>query len=118
IDALLAMGVKVQAYDPVAGENAARIWQGKSHFQLASTALEACEGADALVVVTEWREFRSPVFEDLAKRLAQRVIIDGRNLYRSDELAEAGLRHWSIGRPAVSSALAKTGSAMPWPVAA
>ena len=118
IDALLAMGVKVQAYDPVAGENAARIWQGQSHFQLASTALKACEGADALVVVTEWREFRSPVFEDLAKLLAQRVIIDGRNLYRSDELAEAGLRHWSIGRPAVSSALAKAGSAMPWPVAA
>jgi UDPglucose 6-dehydrogenase len=118
IDALLAMGVKVQAYDPVAGENAALIWQGQSHFHLASTALKACEGADALVVVTEWREFRSPVFEDLAKLLAQRVIIDGRNLYRSDELAEAGLRHWSIGRPAVSSALAKAGSAMPWPVAA
>lgn len=85
---------------------------------MASTALKACEGADALVVVTEWREFRSPVFADLAKLLAQRVIVDGRNLYRSEELAEAGLRHWSIGRPAVAGAVARTDSVMQWPVAA
>jgi UDPglucose 6-dehydrogenase len=51
-------------------------------------------------VVTEWREFRSPVFEDLARMLRRKLVVDGRNLYRGEELSAAGLQHWSIGRPA------------------
>lgn len=98
IDELLAEGATVRAYDPVAMDNAARIWATQDGLQLVGSAIKACEGADALVVVTEWREFRSPVFEDLARCLAQKVVIDGRNLYRSEELASFGLRHWSIGR--------------------
>lgn len=118
IDALLAKGARVQAYDPVAADNAAGIWKGHTELKLSSTAMKACEGAEALVVVTEWREFRSPVFEDLAKALRQRVVIDGRNLYRSEELAAAGLRHWSIGRPTSLATLASDPEAAPWPAAA
>lgn len=98
IDALLAEGVAVRAYDPVAMDNARRIWAEAPGVEFSCSALNACEGADALVVVTEWREFRSPVFEELAQRLSRRVVIDGRNLYRSEELTIAGLQHWSIGR--------------------
>jgi UDPglucose 6-dehydrogenase len=118
IDALVAEGATVQAYDPVAHENAAQIWQGQPLVQLAPSAMQACNGADALVVVTEWREFRSPVFEELAQRLSGRVVIDGRNLYRGEELAAAGLRHWSIGRPAVAAAAPHVPATMNWPVAA
>lgn len=100
IDELLANGATVQAYDPVAMDNAGQIWAGHAGFKLANSAMKACEGADALVVVTEWREFRSPVFEDVAKALRLGVVVDGRNLYRSEELAQSGLRHFSIGRPA------------------
>ena len=118
IDQLLAEGAMVRAYDPVAINNAARIWDGHSGLQLLPTALKACEGADALVVVTEWREFRSPVFEDLAQTLTQRVVIDGRNLYRSEELAAAGLRHWSIGRPASTAGHSAPAAQVQWPAAA
>lgn len=100
IDELLAEGANVQAYDPVAMDNAAQLWKDQPGFKLTGSALKACEGADALVVVTEWREFRSPVFEDLAGLLRRKLVVDGRNLYRSEELAAAGLQHRSIGRPA------------------
>lgn len=121
IDELLLDGVRVQAYDPVAMENASQIWQSwrdAERLVLAPSALKACEGADALVVVTEWREFRSPVFEDVAQLLRQGVIIDGRNLYRSEELAAVGLRHWSIGRPVVNSAQLPHVDDAPWRAAA
>ncbi len=108
IDELLADGAIVQAYDPVAMKNAASIWGHDSRFRLASGALSACQGADALVVVTEWREFRSPIFEDLAHALRRPVVIDGRNLYRSEELERAGLQHWSIGRPPSAGAAEQT----------
>ena len=107
IDELLAEGARVQAYDPVAMDNAAGLWAAQPSFQLMPSAMQACESADALVVVTEWREFRSPVFEDLAALLRHKVVVDGRNLYRSEELAAAGLGHWSIGRPAVTRAVAQ-----------
>jgi UDPglucose 6-dehydrogenase len=118
IDALVAEGATVQAYDPVAHENAARIWQGQPLVQLAPSAMQACDRADAVVVVTEWREFRSPMFEELAQRLSERVVIDGSELYRGKELAAAGLRHWSIGRPAVAAATPRAPATMNWPVAA
>ena len=118
IDELLAEGAMVRAYDPVAMENAARIWSSHSGLHLVGSAMQACTGADALVVVTEWREFRSPVFEDLARALAHRVVIDGRNLYRSEELAAAGLRHWSIGRPSSTVALEPLAAHGAWRAAA
>jgi UDPglucose 6-dehydrogenase len=60
--------------------------------------LAACEGADALVVVTEWKEFRSPDFDGLQRRMKQPLIFDGRNLYEPDVVRAAGFEHVSIGR--------------------
>jgi UDPglucose 6-dehydrogenase len=64
----------------------------------APNPVAACEGADALVVVTEWKEFRSPDFDALRRHLKQPVIFDGRNLYEPDVVREAGFEHLSIGR--------------------
>ena len=64
----------------------------------AANPLAACEGADALVVVTEWKEFRSPDFEVLQRRMKQPLIFDGRNLYEPDVVRAAGFEHVSIGR--------------------
>jgi UDPglucose 6-dehydrogenase len=60
--------------------------------------LAACEGADALIVVTEWKEFRSPDFEALSRRMKQALIFDGRNLYEPDAVRAAGFEHVSVGR--------------------
>ena len=98
VEALLDRGALIRAYDPAAMETARRIWHGNERITYADSALSACEGADLLTVVTEWREFRSPVFEEVATRLNQRIIIDGRNLYAPLELAKMGFAHWSIGR--------------------
>jgi UDPglucose 6-dehydrogenase len=65
---------------------------------IAESASSAVEGANALAVVTEWQEFRSPDFEDLALRLVDRVLFDGRNLYEPEQVANAGLVLHGIGR--------------------
>lgn len=94
-------GVVVQAYDPVAMTEAARLYPEaikKGQLQLAATPLAALEGADALVIVTEWQEFRSPDFEQLKARLREPVIVDGRNLYDPALLRELGFRYFAIGR--------------------
>ncbi|NDY91156.1 UDP-glucose dehydrogenase family protein [Ideonella livida] len=105
---LVRRGARVQAYDPVAAEEAARVLaldlgqhpaQAGIHF--AASAQEALAGADALVIVTEWKEFRTPDFEQLAARLADRRVFDGRNLYEPAMMKSFGLRYESIGRPAV-----------------
>jgi UDPglucose 6-dehydrogenase len=94
-------GVAVQAYDPVAMTEAAKLYPeaiNAGHLQLAATPLAALEGADALVIVTEWQEFRSPDFEHLKARLREPVIVDGRNLYDPALLREMGFRYFAIGR--------------------
>jgi UDPglucose 6-dehydrogenase len=68
------------------------------HLQLAASPLAALESADALVIVTEWQEFRSPDFDQLKARLREPVIVDGRNLYDPALLREAGFRYFAIGR--------------------
>ena len=96
IDRLLTRGASVSAYDPVAGAEAARLY---------SDAIEVCErrddtlpGADGLIIVTEWNEFRSPDFRALREALKEPVIFDGRNLYDPGYLAELGFIYYSIGR--------------------
>ena len=96
IDLLLKAGASVIAYDPVAMKEADRILQGK--ITLAGDQYEACIDADALVVVTEWPEFRMPNFKVLEKLLKQKVIFDGRNIYDMQELSEFGFDYYSIGR--------------------
>ncbi|MFZ9671035.1 MAG: UDP-glucose dehydrogenase family protein, partial [Burkholderiaceae bacterium] len=96
IDALLARGATVCAYDPVAIDEAKRVL-GTS-IDYANRAVDAIEGADALVIVTEWKEFRSPSFDLLAEKLKTKRIFDGRNLYDPAMPAQYGLIYEAIGR--------------------
>lgn len=99
IDLLLDAGVEVHAHDPAALENLRRQYGTRVHCH--EDAYEALTDADALIVVTEWNEFRSPDFDELKKRLKTPLIFDGRNLYASDTVRRAGLECHFIGRPSV-----------------
>lgn len=96
IEALLARGAKIQAYDPVAIEEARRVLPAEVSF--CSSAYQATEGADALLILTEWKEFRSPDFARLKAQLATGLVFDGRNLYEPEQVAQAGLTYLPIGR--------------------
>jgi UDPglucose 6-dehydrogenase len=98
IDLLLKAGAGVHAYDPVAGPEAQRIYAGVPGFTLARNAYDAAQGADALAIVTEWQEFRSPDFERLRQLLKAPVIFDGRNLYDPAMLGRFGLTYYAVGR--------------------
>ena len=105
IRALFAAGARVVAYDPVASKEALRVLnaehgEGKCAelLTIASSAEEAVRGADVLVLVTEWKEFRSPDFTSLARTLTQRAVFDGRNIYDPHTVAAAGLAYEGIGR--------------------
>jgi UDPglucose 6-dehydrogenase len=96
IDALLARGATVCAYDPVAIDEAKRVLGTSVDY--ANRAVDAIEGADALVIVTEWKEFRSPSFDLLAEKLKTKRIFDGRNLYDPAMPNQYGLIYEAIGR--------------------
>ena len=96
IEALLARGASVCAYDPVALDEAKRVLG--SRIDYATRANEALNGADALVIVTEWKEFRSPSFDVMAQELKSKRVFDGRNLYDPAMLAQHGLIYEAIGR--------------------
>jgi UDPglucose 6-dehydrogenase len=96
INKLLALGAKIQAYDPQA-ERVARGIFG-SRIQLADKAYDALKGADALAIVTEWNEFREPDFDRMRKLMRAPVIFDGRNLYNPDQMMALGFAYISIGR--------------------
>jgi UDPglucose 6-dehydrogenase len=98
IELLLDAGAQVRAYDPVATGEAQRIFAGRAGIMLAKSAYEAAQGADALAIVTEWQEFRSPDFERLKQILKTPVIFDGRNLYDPSMAARFGLTYYAIGR--------------------
>jgi UDPglucose 6-dehydrogenase len=95
---LLAAGAQVRAYDPVAGGVARRLYAGEPRVQIVDDALLALDGCDALAIVTEWREFRSPDFAALKSRLGVPVIFDGRNLYDPAMLKAQGFEYFPIGR--------------------
>ncbi|MDE2002885.1 MAG: UDP-glucose/GDP-mannose dehydrogenase family protein [Betaproteobacteria bacterium] len=98
IDALLQRGATICAYDPVAMDEARRVLGDARGVSFAASPLAACGGADALVVVTEWKEFRSPDFDALRRQLKQPVIFDGRNLYEPGVVRGAGFEYRAIGR--------------------
>jgi UDPglucose 6-dehydrogenase len=98
IDLLLTAGARVQAYDPVAGHEARRLYAGIAGFSVTKNAYEAAQGADALAIVTEWQEFRSPDFERLRELLKAPVIFDGRNLYDPAMVSRFGLTYYAVGR--------------------
>jgi UDPglucose 6-dehydrogenase len=91
-------GAKVRAYDPEARQEAGRIFGERDDLVLCESAREALDGADALAVVTEWKQFRSPDFGRLQEILADKAIFDGRNLYEPAEVEQAGLAYYGIGR--------------------
>jgi UDPglucose 6-dehydrogenase len=101
IDSLLAAGAKVRAYDPVAREEARRIYAQRpddGRLIFCEEAYEAAQGADALLIVTEWREFRSPDYDRLKTLLTQPLIFDGRNLYDPSLMQRLGFEYFAIGR--------------------
>ena len=91
-------GAKVRAYDPEATEEAQRLFGERDDLVLCDSSRAALADADALVVVTEWKQFRSPDFARVRNALADAVIFDGRNLYHPDEVESAGLAYYGIGR--------------------
>ena len=88
----------MRAYDPEATAEARRVFGERADLVLCGSAQEALEGADALVVVTEWKQFRSPDFPNLRASLADGVVFDGRNLYQPAEAEGAGIAYYGIGR--------------------
>ena len=102
MEALWSQGASVQAYDPVASDEAKHLYPDHSQLTLADSAQEAVKGADALIIMTEWNEFRSPSWPDLKSGLNSAVIFDGRNLYDPSVVADNGFHYYCIGRPVVS----------------
>jgi len=98
IDLLLKAGARVQAFDPVAAAEAQRLYAGVKGVTLAKNAYEAAQGADALAIVTEWQEFRSPDFDRLRELLKAPVIFDGRNLYDPAMVSRFGFTYYAVGR--------------------
>jgi UDPglucose 6-dehydrogenase len=98
MESLWAAGAKVRAYDPIAMPECARIYGERADLTLCKTSPEALQGADALVIVTEWREFRSPDFDHIKATLHSAVIFDGRNLYDPEQMRKAGFDYYAIGR--------------------
>ena len=98
IQELTTMGMHIKAYDPVAIENAAKILGENTLVSFPSTQYEALEDADALLVVTEWNQFRTPDFGAIKETLKVPVIFDGRNLYSPNQLEGIGFTYISVGR--------------------
>jgi len=98
LEALWKAGAKVRVYDPAAMKEAKRIFGERADLAYCSKARETLEGADALAIVTEWKEFRSPDFDNLKKQLKSPVIFDGRNLYDPGLMTKQGITYYAIGR--------------------
>jgi UDPglucose 6-dehydrogenase len=98
MEALWAAGAKVRAFDPVAMDETRRIYGERPDLALVESAQAAVDGADALAIVTEWKEFRSPDFDALRTKLKNPVVFDGRNLYEPSLIERFGLKYYAIGR--------------------
>jgi UDPglucose 6-dehydrogenase len=98
IQEILGRGATVCAYDPVAMSEAQHIFSDEPRVSYAAAPLSALDGADGLIIVTEWKEFRSPDFGAIKQRLKHPLVFDGRNLYDPAVVKEAGLEYFSIGR--------------------
>ncbi|MEM8844877.1 MAG: UDP-glucose/GDP-mannose dehydrogenase family protein [Pseudomonadota bacterium] len=98
MEMLWQAGANLQAYDPVAMEECNRIYGQRKDLILCSNANDALQNADALIIVTEWTEFRSPDFDHIKSNLSEPVIFDGRNLYEPTYLKNEGIEYFAIGR--------------------
>ena len=98
MESLWEAGATVRAYDPEAMDEARRIYPDQAGLTFCDSAYETLDGCDALVIVTEWQEFRSPDFGEVRDRIADGVIVDGRNLYEPETVEGLGLKYYAIGR--------------------
>ena len=104
IEALTRRGARVQAYDPVAMPESRRVMEGMPGLRFVDHQTAALQGADALLVVTEWKEFRNPDFELIKATLKHPLILDGRNLYEPELMRVLGIDYMGIGRAVATSA--------------
>lgn len=100
MEALWERGAQVQAYDPEAMDETQRIYGHRSDLKLMGTKEAALQGADGLVICTEWQSFKAPDFDAIKKSLRQPIIFDGRNLYDPERLSKRGFVYYAIGRGA------------------
>ena len=98
ISLLLEAGASIQAYDPVAMDEAKKIFKDEENIDYAKGNYEALRGADALLLITEWNQFRYPDFHEIKRRLKNPVIFDGRNQYDPKDMKELGFTYYGIGR--------------------
>jgi len=98
LEALIEAGATVQSYDPEAIEEAQRIYGNKAGLSYSQSPVDALKGADALAIVTEWKQFRSPDFDLLNTSLTDKVIFDGRNMFEPAIVSRSGLQYYAIGR--------------------
>jgi UDPglucose 6-dehydrogenase len=98
MELLWQAGARVQAFDPVAMKETQKIYGSRADLLLSTDKYAALQGARALLICTEWQQFRAPDFEEMASRLSDRLIVDGRNLYSPDKLRAEGWTYLSIGR--------------------
>ena len=105
VESLMHEGCSVCAYDPAAADRAREVLHGSIEF--ATNAYDAATDADALLILTEWEEFGSLDLSLLSRRLRYPIVIDGRNLYNSEEMAAHGFSYYSVGRlPVLADGLA------------
>lgn len=98
MESLWAEGVTVRAYDPEAMKEARHLYPNENQLVLSEDAYQALEGADALVICTEWRVFKNPDFKEIKDRLKENVIFDGRNIYQPSLMQEQGFAYYGMGR--------------------
>ncbi|HTF96924.1 MAG TPA: UDP-glucose/GDP-mannose dehydrogenase family protein [Cellvibrio sp.] len=98
MEALWAQGAKVQAYDPVAMDETQHIYGLRDDLKLVGTKEAALERADALIICTEWKNFRAPNFDLVKSSLKESVVFDGRNLYEPERMASLGFKYYAVGR--------------------
>jgi len=98
IQQLLGAGAEIHAYDPAAMENCSEIFSSKEEFFLEKDAYSTINNAEALIIMTEWKEFRTPDFSKIKRKLNQPVIFDGRNIYDPDYVADKGFIYYGVGR--------------------
>ncbi len=100
VQALAQRSAKLRAYDPVAGTEARQVFADQPAITITDSAAAALQGADALLIVTDWKEFKSPDFDLIRNTLKQPVVLDGRNLYEPELMAAMGIDYEGIGRKA------------------
>ena len=98
MEALWEAGAKVRAFDPVAMHEARRIYGERDDFALLDDKYSTLDGADGLLICTEWQQVRAPDFDEIQRRLTHKLIVDGRNLYSPRRLADDGWDYYSVGR--------------------